>query len=86
MNRKIWGSYSGVVVDRCSKHGTWYDESELAKVAEYIALGGVEYEKMKKPDQNLRTVEGELLQKIDKVQQQIDGRFKLALFCGQLGL
>src|SRR5262245_60961169 len=42
MQRRNWGSHSGVVVDKCLDHGTWYDINELEKIREYIALGGVE--------------------------------------------
>ena len=47
MNRKNWGSYSGVIVNRCDTHGTWYDDGKITKVREYVALGGIEYEKMR---------------------------------------
>lgn len=47
MWRKNWGSYSGVMVDKCAEHGTWFDKGKIEKVKEYVALGGVEYEKMK---------------------------------------
>ncbi|MBL8013240.1 MAG: zf-TFIIB domain-containing protein [Candidatus Omnitrophica bacterium] len=46
MNRKIWGSHSGVIVDVCHHHGTWFDDGELEKVREYVRLGGIEYEKL----------------------------------------
>lgn len=46
MHRKIWGSHSGVIVDVCRHHGTWFDDGELEKVREYVRLGGVEYEKL----------------------------------------
>lgn len=47
MNRKIWGSHSGVIVDVCRDHGTWFDDGELEQVREYVKLGGVEYEKLR---------------------------------------
>lgn len=47
MNRKVWGSHSGVIVDVCRDHGTWFDDGELEKVREYVKLGGVEYEKLR---------------------------------------
>lgn len=47
MNRKVWGSHSGVIVDVCRDHGTWFDDGELEQVREYVKLGGVEYEKLR---------------------------------------
>ena len=41
MNRKNFGGESGVVVDVCSLHGTWFDEGELPRVLAYVASGGL---------------------------------------------
>ena len=42
MNRKNFGGTSGVVVDVCKKHGTWFDEGELPRVIAFVAGGGLE--------------------------------------------
>jgi Zn-finger nucleic acid-binding protein len=63
MYRKIWGSHSGVMVDRCMDHGTWFDPGEIEKIREYVALGGVEYEK-------LRLIERGLIE-FDKVKETV---------------
>lgn len=42
MNRKNFGRYSGVLVDICNPHGTWFDADELRHVLEFIASGGLE--------------------------------------------
>jgi len=42
MNRKNFGTTSGVVVDVCKKHGTWFDEGELPRVLAFVAGGGLE--------------------------------------------
>ena len=41
MNRKNFGARSGVVVDVCKKHGTWFDEGELPRVLAFVASGGL---------------------------------------------
>jgi Zn-finger nucleic acid-binding protein len=41
MNRKNFGGESGVVVDVCSKHGTWFDEGELPRVLAFVETGGL---------------------------------------------
>jgi Zn-finger nucleic acid-binding protein len=41
MNRKNFGAASGVVVDLCSKHGTWFDAGELPRVLAFVESGGL---------------------------------------------
>src|SRR5262249_42442162 len=31
MNRAIFGRKSGIVIDVCAKHGTWFDHGEVAR-------------------------------------------------------
>jgi len=33
MNRTLYGPRSGLIVDICAKHGTWFDAGELARAA-----------------------------------------------------
>ena len=40
MNRKNFGGTSGIVVDVCFRHGTWFDDSELAGVLAFVESGG----------------------------------------------
>lgn len=70
MYRRNWGGYSGVVVDRCEEHGTWYDEGEVEKIREYIQLGGVEFEKLRLAEQGL----SELETKVDQRTAELDIR------------
>jgi Zn-finger nucleic acid-binding protein len=41
MNRRNFGGGSGVVVDVCSKHGTWFDSGELPRVLAFVESGGL---------------------------------------------
>ncbi len=41
MNRKNFGGTSGVIVDVCKKHGTWFDAGELPRVLSFVAVGGL---------------------------------------------
>ena len=72
MQRKNWGSYSGVIVDKCGEHGTWYDQGELEKIREYIALGGIEYEKLRLIEGGLNELDLKLRQEVHKLDQRID--------------
>jgi Zn-finger nucleic acid-binding protein len=40
MNRSNFGRRSGVLVDRCRDHGTWFDDAELQAILRWIRSGG----------------------------------------------
>jgi Zn-finger nucleic acid-binding protein len=42
MNRVNFARCSGVVVDVCKPHGTWFDKDELRRIVEFIRAGGLE--------------------------------------------
>jgi Zn-finger nucleic acid-binding protein len=41
MNRKNFGTMSGVVVDVCLAHGTFFDAGELPRVLDFVRRGGL---------------------------------------------
>jgi Zn-finger nucleic acid-binding protein len=41
MNRINFGKLSGVIVDVCRSHGTWFDAGELTRVVAFVAGGGL---------------------------------------------
>ena len=42
MHRVNFGKCSGVIVDICRPHGTWFDANELHHIVEFIRAGGLE--------------------------------------------
>ncbi|HKQ99518.1 MAG TPA: zf-TFIIB domain-containing protein [Pyrinomonadaceae bacterium] len=42
MNRVNFARCSGVVVDVCKGHGTWFDRDELQQIVEFVRGGGLE--------------------------------------------
>jgi Zn-finger nucleic acid-binding protein len=42
MNRVNFARISGVVVDVCKEHGTWFDRDELRRTVEFIRSGGID--------------------------------------------
>ena len=42
MNRINFARCSGVVVDVCKGHGTWFDQDELREIVEFVRGGGME--------------------------------------------
>lgn len=85
MHRVMWGSHSGVVVDRCDNHGTWYDARELDKVREFVALGGIEYEKYRLAEQGLTDLTSRLTREISRLDAKADGIYRRARLYGMLG-
>ena len=41
MNRVNFARCSGVIVDICKQHGTWFDRDELSRIVEFIHEGGL---------------------------------------------
>ncbi len=41
MLRRNFGRVSGIIVDTCAKHGTWFDVGELARVLSFVSAGGL---------------------------------------------
>lgn len=41
MNRGVFGRKSGVIVDTCRTHGTWFDARELEACEAYVEAGGL---------------------------------------------
>jgi Zn-finger nucleic acid-binding protein len=41
MNRKNFGGLSGIIVDVCSRHGTFFDPGELPRVLAFVRRGGL---------------------------------------------
>ncbi len=42
MNRVNFARMSGVIVDVCKAHGTWFDKDELRRLVDWICAGGLE--------------------------------------------
>ncbi len=47
MNRMNFARCSGVIVDVCKGHGTWFDRDELREILEFIRSGGFELSRQK---------------------------------------
>jgi Zn-finger nucleic acid-binding protein len=61
MNRTNFAKRSGIILDNCKNHGTWFDADELPRVVEFVMDGGVEaaqaaeLRRMKEDARNERT-------------------------------
>ncbi len=73
MYRKNWGGYSGVIVDQCEQHGTWFDPGEAEKIREYVALGGIDFEKLRYHEGGLSEVNSKLKKEVSRLDDRITG-------------
>ena len=85
MYRRNWGGHSGVIVDRCEQHGTWYDNGEIEKLREYIQLGGVEFEKLRLAEKGLSDLETKLDQNTAELDLRNIGTYRRARMWRMLG-
>ena len=75
MNRKLFAAGSGVIVDVCRTHGTYFDAGELPVIIEFVMQGGLEEAHRK----DLERMRDELRRerdeaRSDKLQVSIDPR------------
>jgi len=42
MNRVNFANFSGVIVEVCRQHGTWFDREQLRRIVEFIRAGGMD--------------------------------------------
>jgi Zn-finger nucleic acid-binding protein len=54
MNRKNFGVISGVIVDVCKKHGTWFGLGDLPRVLAFVATGGLERARARAAEEEAR--------------------------------
>lgn len=47
MNRMNFARCSGVIVDVCRGHGTWFDRDELRTIIEFVRAGGLDLSRQK---------------------------------------
>lgn len=50
MNRKLFAAGSGVIVDVCRSHGTFFDVGELPRIIQYVQEGGLDRDERKQID------------------------------------
>lgn len=68
MWRKNYMHPSGVIVDKCRDHGTFFDKGELEKAIEFIKKGGAEYEKLRIAESGIAETQSKLVREISRVE------------------
>lgn len=78
MSRMNFGTRSGIVVDVCRAHGTWFDRGELDAVLDFVREGGIEGE-ITPPGPPARNEEAEALLRVAQAELQAENiRFQHA--------
>ncbi|MEA3489672.1 MAG: zf-TFIIB domain-containing protein [Candidatus Omnitrophota bacterium] len=85
MWRKNYMHHSGVIVDKCREHGTFFDKGELEKAIEFIKKGGVEYEKLKIAEIGIYETQSKLINEISRVERQVWRLHWVGRFLSMLG-
>lgn len=67
MNRRNFGAGSGVIVDVCGKHGTWFDPGELPRVLAYVESGGLQRSRRAAEDERAQLARERLHQRVAAV-------------------
>ncbi|HOX43056.1 MAG TPA: zinc ribbon domain-containing protein [Myxococcota bacterium] len=50
MNKQNFGRLSGVIIDLCKGHGTWFDADELRRILAFIEAGGLDKQAQRERD------------------------------------
>lgn len=66
MNRVNFAKYSGVIMDVCKEHGTFFDRDELRRIVTFIREGGLEKSREKERE---RLVQEQ--QRLQRLQHQL---------------
>jgi len=77
MNRMNFARCSGVVVDICKQHGTWFDRDELSRIVEFIHGGGLEASRLREKEE-IREDRRRLLEQQAAVDTKVSGLFSRA--------
>jgi Zn-finger nucleic acid-binding protein len=43
MTRRVYGDFSGILIDVCERHGVWLDDNELRAIMRYIVIAGPDF-------------------------------------------
>ena len=85
MWRKNYMRFSGIIVDKCRGHGTFFDKGELEKAIEFIKKGGIEYEKFKTAEREIKDTQVKLDNEITRVEVTMYRLHWVGRFLSMLG-
>jgi len=88
MNRINFAGFSGIIVDVCREHGTWFDRDELRRIVEFVRAGGMDQARQREianleEDRRLARIENSRLGKDHSFDYDEDGRHSGVWTLGQ---
>ena len=73
MRRRNFGAVSGVIVDTCPHHGTFFDAGELEALVQFAQTGGLAFAEQIRQGRRRRTVE-RLMERVENAANVLDER------------
>lgn len=73
MNRRLFATGTGIIIDVCRTHGTFFDAGELPQVIEFVMNGGLERAERKDLERMRETARRELAQARDAARAAAHG-------------
>jgi Zn-finger nucleic acid-binding protein len=73
MNRRLFATGTGIIIDVCRTHGTFFDAGELPQVIEFVMNGGLERAERKNLERMRETARRELAQARDAARAAAHG-------------
>ncbi len=69
MNRRLFATGTGVIIDVCRTHGTFFDAGELPLIIDFVMNGGLEKAQIKEIEQRREAARRELAQARDAARE-----------------
>jgi Zn-finger nucleic acid-binding protein len=69
MNRRLFATGAGVIIDVCRSHGTFFDAGELPQIIEFVMNGGLEHAQRKELERMRETARREMAQARDAARE-----------------
>lgn len=91
MNRNNFAKSSGIIVDVCRSHGTWFDAEELPRIVEFARDGGMERGAERSAQRTLEEARCKNAQRRGQsgvgsvLSRRMSGSFTLGAFVGAIG-
>jgi Zn-finger nucleic acid-binding protein len=77
MNRMNFARFSGVIVDWCKQHGTWFEQKELTQLVHFIREGGMKRSREREKE-SLREEASRLRQKSFEIEAERRNSYTLS--------
>lgn len=85
MWRRNYLEHSGIIVDKCRDHGTFFDKGEIEKAIEFVKKGGIEYEKLKIAEKGISEANiriDRLSDKVERISYKLPWWARMLLYLG----